>query len=95
MPAPLTLRDFTRRDGVRLFAFALAFAAALGAVLAIGAFLDPFGNDLQRAAGWLLLSTLVVGLLLGWIWRFRPQIWNRSSVAAAHRAAADRRTVSR
>jgi putative nucleotidyltransferase with HDIG domain len=75
-----TLRDFTRRDGVRLFAFALAFAAALGAVLAIGAFLDPFGNDLQRAAGWLLLSTLVVGLLLGWVWRFRPQIWNRSSV---------------
>ncbi|MEP7360697.1 MAG: HDIG domain-containing metalloprotein [Chloroflexota bacterium] len=74
------LRDFTRRDGVRLFAFALAFAAVLGAVLALGAFLDPFGNDLQRAGGWLLLSVLVVGLLLGWVWRFRPQIWNRSSV---------------
>jgi putative nucleotidyltransferase with HDIG domain len=74
------LRDFTRRDGVRLFAFALAFAAALGAVLALGAFLGPFGNDIQRAAGWLLLSVLVVGLLLSWVWRFRPQIWNRSSV---------------
>jgi putative nucleotidyltransferase with HDIG domain len=74
------LRDFTRRDGVRLFAFALAFAAALGAILALGAFLDPFGNDIQRAAGWLLLSVLVVGLLLSWVWRFRPQVWNRSSV---------------
>jgi putative nucleotidyltransferase with HDIG domain len=74
------LRDFTRRDGVRLFAFALAFAAALGAILALGAFLDPFGNDIQRAAGWLLLSVLVVGLLLSGVWRFRPQVWNRSSV---------------
>jgi putative nucleotidyltransferase with HDIG domain len=74
------LRNFTRRDGVRMFAFALAFALALGVVLAMGVFLDPFGNRLQRAGGWLILAALVVGLLLGWIWRFRPQIWNRSRV---------------
>ena len=73
------IRAFTRRDGVRLFAFALAVALVLGTVLAIGAFIDPFGNRLQRMAGWYLLAALVVGLLLGWIWRFRPQIWNRSS----------------
>ncbi|MEP7379577.1 MAG: HDIG domain-containing metalloprotein [Chloroflexota bacterium] len=73
------LRDFTRRDGVRLFAFALMFALALGGALAIGAFIDPFGNKGPRMAGWLLMGVLVVGLLLGWIWRFRPQIWNRTS----------------
>jgi putative nucleotidyltransferase with HDIG domain len=73
------LRDFTRRDGVRLFAFALAFALALGGALAIGTFIDPFGNKVARMAGWLLMGVLVVGLLLGWIWRFRPQIWNRTS----------------
>ena len=73
------LREFTRRDGVRMLAFALAFAFVLGVALALSAFIDPFGNRLQRAAGWLLLAVLVVALLLGWIWRFRPQIWNRTS----------------
>ncbi|MEA2676563.1 MAG: cyclic-di-AMP phosphodiesterase PgpH [Chloroflexota bacterium] len=74
-----TLRGFTRRDGVRMFAFAIAFELVLGTVLAISAFIDPFGNDLARAAGWFLLAALIIGLMLGWVWRFRPQIWNRSS----------------
>ena len=73
------LRDFTRRDGVRLFAFAVALVVILGSILAISAFLDPFGNRVARAAGWYLLAALIVAPLLGWIWRFRPQIWNRSN----------------
>ncbi len=73
------LRDFTRRDGVRLFAFAVMLELALGSILAISALLDPFANRIPRAVGWYLLSTLIVALLLGWIWRFRPQIWHRSS----------------
>ncbi|MDL2336106.1 MAG: HDIG domain-containing protein, partial [Chloroflexota bacterium] len=44
-----------------------------------GALIDPFGNKGPRMAGWLLMGVLVVGLLLAWIWRFRPQIWNRTS----------------
>ena len=39
--------------------------------------LDP-QPDPARAGGWLLLATLTVALLLGWIWRFRPQIWHRT-----------------
>ena len=35
--------------------------------------------DLARFAGWLLLAVLVVALLLGWVWRFRPQLWHRNS----------------
>ena len=73
------LRDFTRRDGVRLFAFAVALGLILGTILAITAFTDPFGNRLPRVAGWYLFAALIVALLLGWVWRFRPQIWNRSS----------------
>ena len=52
-------------------------AFGLGTVLAIGAFTDPFGNRLARASGWYLLAGLVVMLLFSWLWRFRPQIWNR------------------
>jgi hypothetical protein len=73
------LRDFTRRDGVRLVAFGIALELILGTILAISAFLDPFGNRIPRVAGWYLLAALVVALLLAWIWRFRPQIWNRSN----------------
>ena len=31
-------------------------------------------------AGWLFLAGLLVGLLLAWIWRFRPELWHRNSV---------------
>ena len=30
--------------------------------------------------GWLLLSALIVGLLLAWLWRFRPALWHRDNV---------------
>ena len=32
-----------------------------------------------RIAGWVLLSFLLVGLTLAWIWRFRPQYWHRTN----------------
>jgi len=36
--------------------------------------------DAARLAGWLLLSVLLVGLLLAWVWRFRPELWHRNNV---------------
>ncbi len=35
--------------------------------------------DVLRIGGWLLLAILVVGILLGWIWRFRRQLWHRTN----------------
>ncbi|MDQ3491698.1 MAG: HDIG domain-containing protein [Chloroflexota bacterium] len=40
--------------------------------------LDP-QPDVPQAGGWVLASTLLVALLLGWIWRFRPDIWHRTN----------------
>ncbi len=35
--------------------------------------------DAIRIGGWLLMSVLLVGLLLAWVWRFRPEFWHRSN----------------
>ncbi len=35
--------------------------------------------DVARLGGWFLLSVLIVGILLGWIWRFRQQLWHRTN----------------
>ena len=35
--------------------------------------------DPAKLAGWLLLAALVVGLLLGWVWRYRPEFWHRNN----------------
>ncbi len=35
--------------------------------------------DVARLGGWFLLSVLIVGILLGWIWRFRRQLWHRTN----------------
>ncbi len=35
--------------------------------------------DVFRLVGWFLLSILVVGIVLGWVWRFRRAIWHRSN----------------
>ena len=40
--------------------------------------LDPRPDSL-RAAGWFMLAGVAVLLLLAWVWRFRSQIWHRSS----------------
>jgi len=36
--------------------------------------------DVASFGGWLLLAVLVVGMLLAWIWRFRPALWHRDNV---------------
>ena len=36
--------------------------------------------DLASFSGWLALAVLVVGMLLAWIWRFRPGLWHRNNV---------------
>jgi putative nucleotidyltransferase with HDIG domain len=37
------------------------------------------GPDVTKLGGWFLLSTLIVGSLLGWLWRFRTEFWHRSN----------------
>ena len=36
--------------------------------------------DGARLAGWALLAVLLVGLLLAWVWRFRPELWHRNTM---------------
>jgi putative nucleotidyltransferase with HDIG domain len=38
--------------------------------------------DIARLAGWLLLATLVVVLLLAWTWRYRQELWHRARALA-------------
>ncbi|CAN5567004.1 HDIG domain-containing protein [soil metagenome] len=40
--------------------------------------LDP-RPDPARASGWVLLAALLVSVLLGWVWRFRPDLWHRNN----------------
>lgn len=42
--------------------------------------LDQARPDVARLGGWLALTMLVVGLMLGWFWRFRPGLWHRNNV---------------
>jgi putative nucleotidyltransferase with HDIG domain len=49
--------------------------------------LDIFGLtearlDVARLAGWLLLATMVVVLLLAWTWRYRQELWHRARALA-------------
>ena len=46
--------------------------------------IDEFGltearPDLARLGGFFLLAVLIVGILLGWIWRFRRELWHRTN----------------
>ena len=36
--------------------------------------------DVSSFGGWFALAVLVVGMLLAWIWRFRPGLWHRDNV---------------
>ncbi len=75
------LLAFTRRDAVRLLVAAALLVAAITAILALEVFPLGVGTglDLPRTLGWLILSTLLVATLLGWVWRFRPVLWHRNS----------------
>ncbi|HEU4674043.1 MAG TPA: HDIG domain-containing protein [Candidatus Limnocylindrales bacterium] len=42
--------------------------------------LDAPSLDVYRLGGWFVLGAVVVGLLLGWLWRFRPRLWHRNNV---------------
>ncbi|HEX8939110.1 MAG TPA: HDIG domain-containing protein [Candidatus Limnocylindrales bacterium] len=35
--------------------------------------------DLGRLVGWFLVTLLLVGLLLAWVWRFRREFWHRNN----------------
>ncbi|MDA8203005.1 MAG: HDIG domain-containing protein [Chloroflexi bacterium] len=50
---------------------------ALEKIQALG--LENAQPDPAKLAGWLLLSALVVALLLGWVWRYRPEFWHRNN----------------
>jgi putative nucleotidyltransferase with HDIG domain len=39
--------------------------------------LDSAQVDWGRPAAWMLLGIVISGMLLGWLWRFRPDYWNR------------------
>jgi cyclic-di-AMP phosphodiesterase PgpH len=46
--------------------------------------IDRFGltqtkPDVARLGGWFLLAVLIVGVLLGWLWRFRRELWHRTN----------------
>ena len=69
--------QFSVRKGEVLVTRGQAIDAQAQEKLAAFGLLDP-QPDPARAGGWLLLATLTVVLLLGWIWRFRPQIWHRT-----------------
>ncbi len=40
--------------------------------------LDKSAVDWGKAAAWLLMGTVAAALMLGWLWRFRPEYWVRS-----------------
>jgi putative nucleotidyltransferase with HDIG domain len=69
---------FTRRDAGRFIVAATLLVVALAAALALYGWSTGAGPDPVRFVGWLLMSVVVVGSLLGWIWRFRPGLWHRN-----------------
>jgi putative nucleotidyltransferase with HDIG domain len=42
--------------------------------------LTEIAGDVPRLLGWFVFSALLVSLLLAWLWRFRPRLWNRNNV---------------
>ena len=42
--------------------------------------LDQSRLDLAKLVGWFVLAALLTAMLLGWVWRFRPEVWHRTNV---------------
>jgi hypothetical protein len=53
-------------------------ALAFEALTALG--LDEAEPNVPAIAGWALLAALLAGIILAWIWRFRPVLWYRDNV---------------
>lgn len=67
----ITKGEIVVREGQRVDAALFEQLRELG-------LLDP-QPDLAKTAGWALTSVLLVALLLGWVWRFRPELWHRAN----------------
>jgi cyclic-di-AMP phosphodiesterase PgpH len=61
------------RNGERLTAQDIETIDALGLS-------GETGPDVATFSGWAILAVLLVGILLGWLWRFRPGLWHRDNV---------------
>jgi cyclic-di-AMP phosphodiesterase PgpH len=70
--------QYTIRKGEILISEGQRVDAALNERLQFFGLLDP-RPDPAKYAGWFLLAALLVGLLLGWVWRFRPEFWHRNN----------------
>lgn len=67
-----------RRDQLIVAADQVIDDVAFEAITEFG--LNEGNPDLARLGGWMLLAALIVGLLLGWLWRFRRELWHRNNV---------------
>ena len=56
----------------------LLTAADIEKIDALG--LGTTGSKGTAFVGWFAMSVLLVGMLLAWIWRFRPALWHRDNV---------------
>jgi putative nucleotidyltransferase with HDIG domain len=74
VPVRVTIRqgEVIVRNGSPLSATDIEKIDALG--------LRETAPDVASFGGWLLLAVLSVGMLLAWIWRFRPGLWHRDNV---------------
>jgi putative nucleotidyltransferase with HDIG domain len=74
------LLAFTRRDAVRLVLLAAVLVTGLTSILVFEDLSTArLPADPATVGGWALFSILVVGLLLAWMWRFRPRLWHRNN----------------
>jgi putative nucleotidyltransferase with HDIG domain len=69
---PITVNQVVIRSGDVVTPASLEIVTLLG--------LTTAKPDFQKFGGWVLLATLLVGLLLAWVWRFRRDLWHRNNV---------------